>query len=105
MDELPESLRDPMAVLERGRLIEEQGIQLERDLVRPAVASQILGVSVQTLAIWRCAKRYSLVYVKIGSRVFYRRSDLAAFIKRNVIGEPEHRCENCDPEQDGRRCR
>lgn len=61
------------------------------ELVRPSVASRILGVSVQTLAVWRCEKRYPLVYVKIGSRVFYRRSDLDAFIKRNVIGAPDDR--------------
>jgi hypothetical protein len=49
-------------------------------------AAKILGVSEDTLAVWRCAKRYPLAYVKMGRKVFYRAEDLKTFIdKRTVI--------------------
>lgn len=49
-------------------------------------AAAYLGVSEQTLAIWKCCGRYGLSYVKIGRLVKYRKADLDAFIANN------HRC-------------
>lgn len=48
-------------------------------------AANVLGVSEDTLAVWRCTKRYPLPYVKIGRKVFYRGSDLDVFIKSRTV--------------------
>ena len=48
-------------------------------------ASEYLGVTDGTLAVWACTGRYDLPYVKIGSRVFYFESDLEAFIDKNMV--------------------
>lgn len=50
-------------------------------MLDPTDAAQVLGVSAQTLSIWRCTNRYPLQYVKIGRRVKYRIDDLVRFIE------------------------
>lgn len=45
-----------------------------------------LGVKPETLAKCASTQRYDLPYVKVGSRAMYRRSDLDAYIARNVRG-------------------
>jgi len=56
------------------------------ELLSRKEAADYLGVTEQTLAIWKCTGRYNLAYVKIGRLVKYRRSDLNAFINRNSSG-------------------
>ena len=51
----------------------------------PSEAAQYLGVKPQTLAAWRCTGRQSLRYIKIGSRIFYRQSDLDEFLNRRTV--------------------
>ena len=46
----------------------------------PEQVAEMLGVSKQTLAVWRCERRYPLRYVKVGSRVRYRPSDVERFL-------------------------
>jgi hypothetical protein len=41
-------------------------------LLSPNEVADVLGVSKQTLAVWRCEQRYPLPYVKVGSRVISR---------------------------------
>jgi excisionase family DNA binding protein len=53
------------------------------ELLTRREAAAYLGVSEQTLAIWKCTGRYSLPYIKIGRLVKYKRADLDDFIKRN----------------------
>lgn len=48
-------------------------------LLTPAEVAEYLGVSVETLNVWRCTKRYGLSYVKVGRLVRYRLSDVEAF--------------------------
>lgn len=55
------------------------------ELLTRREAAAYLGVSEQTLAIWKCTGRYSLPYVKIGRLVKYRKSDLDAFIEGRVM--------------------
>ena len=50
-------------------------------LLSPAEASSYLGVTTETLAVWRCTKRYNLRFYKIGRLVKYRKEDLEAFIQ------------------------
>jgi predicted DNA-binding transcriptional regulator AlpA len=48
-------------------------------LLTPKDVATRLGVSITTLATWRCTKRYALTYVKIGRLVRYRLADVEAF--------------------------
>jgi predicted site-specific integrase-resolvase len=48
-------------------------------------AAEVLGVTEDTLAVWRCTKRYPLPYVKIGRKVFYRAEDLQNFIDARTV--------------------
>jgi len=56
------------------------------DLLTPTEVAKALGVSISTLAIWRCERRYHLSYVKVGARVRYRRSDVEAFLNQQTRG-------------------
>jgi len=53
-------------------------------LLTPKQVSEILGVSVETLNIWRATKRYPLAYVKSGRLVRYRPQDLDTFINSRL---------------------
>jgi hypothetical protein len=48
-------------------------------------AAAYLGKSYQTLAIWRCTKRYPLRYRKNGGTVEYLKSDLDAFLEGRTV--------------------
>jgi excisionase family DNA binding protein len=48
-------------------------------------AAAYLGVTEQTLAIWKCTKRYALPVVKVGRLVRYKRTDLDAFITKRTV--------------------
>lgn len=56
------------------------------DLLTPREVAKALGVSVRTLAVWRCERRYDLRYVKVGACVRYRRSDLERFLDERTHG-------------------
>lgn len=49
------------------------------NLLTPQDVAARLGISVPTLATWRCTKRYALTYIKIGRLVRYRLADVEAF--------------------------
>ncbi|MEO6118600.1 MAG: helix-turn-helix domain-containing protein [Methylotenera sp.] len=55
-------------------------------LLNRSEAAAYLGIKTETLAVWACNKRYKLAYIKIGSRVLYRQSDLDSFIASNLVG-------------------
>lgn len=44
-------------------------------------AAKVLGIAKGTLDNWRNTGRYEIKYLKVGGRVFYRRSDLDAWLK------------------------
>lgn len=46
--------------------------------------AELLDVKPETLSVWRSTKRYALPYVKIGSKVRYRRSSVLKFIEANT---------------------
>lgn len=54
------------------------------NLWSPEQVAEMLGVSKQTLAVWRCEQRYPLPYVKVGSRVRYRPADVERFLERRA---------------------
>lgn len=53
------------------------------ELIADAEAAEILRQRTQTLAAWRCEKR-GPPYVKIGRRIFYRRSDIAEWLGKQL---------------------
>lgn len=48
-------------------------------------AAAALGVSANTLQVWRCTRRYPLAYVKIGRNVRYRASAVEAFLQARTV--------------------
>jgi excisionase family DNA binding protein len=53
-------------------------------LLTPSEVAKILGLSVETLNVWRATKRYPLPYVKSGRLVRYRISDVENFINSRL---------------------
>lgn len=51
-------------------------------------AAEMLGVEPETLAQWRYLQKFQdrLPYYKVGRRVFYRHSDLLAFLDTCRVG-------------------
>jgi len=63
---------------------------MNEQLLSTKEAAHILRVAAGTLVVWRCRKRYGLRYVRLGSRIFYKPSDLDDFIlRRTNTGAPE----------------
>lgn len=58
--------------------------QNKTELLTAAEVSAILGVTVPTLGVWRCTKRYNLQYVKIGHLIRYKRTDVDKFIEERT---------------------
>ena len=57
----------------------------DSELLSRKEAAAYLGVAEQTLAVWKCLRRYSVPCVKIGRLVKYRKSDLDAFIQSRTV--------------------
>lgn len=55
------------------------------ELLDPADAAKFLRVKPQTLAVWRCRKRYGLRFIPVGRLIKYQRRDLIAFINRRAV--------------------
>jgi hypothetical protein len=63
------------------------------DLLTPQEASAMLRVTKATLEVWRChgknRKKYpktpKLPYVKLGSKIAYKRRDLESFIEQGTV--------------------
>jgi len=55
-------------------------------LLSPKEAAKKLGVTEQTLAVWRCTGRYGIQFVKVGRLVKYRDSVLEAFLDDRTHG-------------------
>ena len=49
-------------------------------------AVYILGINKETLNVWRCTKRYDVPYIKVGSCVMYRKSDLDKWLDLRTCG-------------------
>lgn len=51
------------------------------DLIDPAPAAELLGVTEGTLSVWRSTGRYGLPFVKVGRRVKYSRKAINAWLE------------------------
>ena len=58
-------------------------------LLNPQEAAAYIGVTKNTLSVWRCVGRYAIPYIKSGRLVKYRKSALDDFLERRTIGEEE----------------
>lgn len=56
----------------------------ESELLTLAEAAGLLRLKISTLRDWRC-KRRNLGFVKLGGRVFVRRSDCEALIAASIV--------------------
>jgi hypothetical protein len=57
----------------------------DQPLLTTQETAKMLSTTAGTLNVWRCTKRYSLPYIKIGSSVRYRRQDVVDFINARRI--------------------
>jgi Helix-turn-helix domain len=57
----------------------------------PKQTADLLGKSLQTLASWRCNKRYPLAYIKVGGSVRYDERDVIAFLAQRRFAPREAR--------------
>lgn len=58
----------------------------QAELMTPHQAADLLGVSPRTLASWRCSGRYSVPYIKVGSKVRYPRKQLNEWLSTRPKG-------------------
>ncbi|MCL1079697.1 helix-turn-helix domain-containing protein [Parashewanella spongiae] len=49
-------------------------------LLSPQEVSDLLGVTIGTLAVWRSTGRYSLKYIKVGRLIMYGIDDVEHFL-------------------------
>lgn len=59
--------------------------ELKQDLLNPKQAAAFITMEPQTLAIWRCTKRYDLPYIRVGRLIRYRRADLEKFLASRTV--------------------
>ena len=55
-------------------------------LLTRAAAAEFLGLKEQTLSVWATTQRYALPFIKVGSKVRYRQSDLEKFLESRTVG-------------------
>lgn len=55
------------------------------ELLDNRAAAAFLGISPNTLHVWRCEKRFPIPYIKIGAKVCYRREVLEDFLKSREV--------------------
>ena len=53
-------------------------------LLSPRETGSLLGISVNTLAVWRCTGRYPLNFIRVGNRIKYRLEDIESFIQNRM---------------------
>ena len=63
---------------------------MNTNLLTPKQTAESLGVTIGTLAVWRCTGRYPLPFVKIGRRVMYKLSDIDTYINSHVFVNTMH---------------
>ena len=59
--------------------------QTTNQYLTPEQITKEFGISIKTLASWRCNNRYKLPYYKFGRKVVYKRSDISEFLDNRKI--------------------
>lgn len=60
-------------------------------------AAHYLGVTKETLANWRSSKRFRIPYYKAGRLVYYRKTDIDAWIESRMFDNNNSEIENEQP--------
>lgn len=55
------------------------------NLLTPSEAAHRIGISPQTLANWRCTKRYELQFIQIGRTIRYRADDIERITQAGLV--------------------
>lgn len=55
-------------------------------LLNNTAAADYIGVTPRTLEVWRCTKRYTIPFIKVGRLIRYRQSALDAFLESRTVG-------------------
>ncbi|MFG0851619.1 helix-turn-helix domain-containing protein [Pseudomonas sp. FYR_2] len=88
----PATVLGLIAEIERHRQINAEGCKPDLnilpaqtsptalDLLTPEQASQLLGLSVKTLATWRSTGKHALPFIRCGARIRYQRTELVAWL-------------------------
>lgn len=58
---------------------------MQNNLLSNQEAADYIGVSPNTLEVWRCTKRYDLPYIRVGRKIRYRREALDAFLESRTV--------------------
>ena len=69
-------------------------------LLTPRDVSDILGVKINTLAVWRSTQRYPLEYIKAGRSIRYTKESVDEFIRSRTVSplelqEADMKIEDC----------
>lgn len=59
--------------------------QTTNQYLTPEQINKEFGISVKTLASWRCNNRYNLPYYKFGRKVVYKRLDVVEFLESRKV--------------------
>lgn len=54
------------------------------ELLTPHEAAKALRTTYGSLAVWRCTRRKSLRFVRIGRKIFYKAADIQDFIDKQT---------------------
>ncbi len=65
-------------------MTEKDKVQRPRRLDSNAAADYI-GVSRTTLPTWRCLKRYSIPFLRVGRKIYYRVDDLDRWLESRTV--------------------
>lgn len=62
-----------------------QIIDKNKDFLTPSEAAEMLGVKVNTLAVWRCKHKKKIPFYKIGRAIKYKNQDLLDWIESQKV--------------------
>jgi excisionase family DNA binding protein len=62
-------------------------LEFLQSILPPPDAAEYLGVTENTLSVWRCVKRHAIPYIKVGRLVKYRQSDLDTWLASRTVGD------------------
>ena len=54
-------------------------------LLTESQAAEMLGIKPQSLAVWRCHKRYQLAFIRVGRCIRYRQSACERFLDERTV--------------------
>ena len=66
-------------------------VEISNPLLNTDCAAAYVGVRPKTLVAWRCNDRYRLPFVRVGRKIYYRISDLEAWLHSRTENFTAHR--------------